>query len=159
MRSQQRVIAALLTATFEAWRSLQTQLCCLLCALLSLAWCLSAQTSSTITGTVRDKQGLAVAGAEIRVTSAELAIERSTVTEPDGSYRLGALPPGMYAVRAAKDGLQAEVFKDLEVTLNRTLVYDVVQQVGSVQSDGRNLRNPSGAERFSLQQGASRRWF
>ena len=84
MRSQQRVIAALLTATFEAWRSLQTQFCCSLCALLSLAWCLSAQTSSTITGTVRDKQGLAVAGAEIRVTSAELAIERSTVTEPDG---------------------------------------------------------------------------
>jgi len=78
------------------------------------------------------KQGLAVAGAEIRVTSAELAIERTTVTEPDGSYRLGALPPGIYAVRAAKDGFQAEVFKDLEVTLNRTLVYDVVLQVGSV---------------------------
>ena len=92
MRSQQRVIAALLTATFEAWRSLQTQFCCSLCALLSLAWCLSAQTSSTITGTVRDKQGLAVAGAEIRVTSAELAIERSTVTEPDGG-------PGWNAVR------------------------------------------------------------
>src|SRR6266478_2712885 len=132
MRSQQRYTAALLTATFEAWRSLQTQFCYLLCALLSLAWCLSAQTSSTITGTVRDKQGLAVAGAEIRVTSPELAIERSTVTEPDGSYRLGALPPGIYAVRAAKDGFQAEVFKDLEVTLNRTLVYDVVLQVGSV---------------------------
>jgi hypothetical protein len=132
MRSRQAGIAALLTATFEAWRSLQTQFCCLLCALLALACCLPAQTSSTITGTVRDKQGLAVVGAEIRVTSAELAIERSTMTETDGSYRLGALPPGTYAVRVAKDGFQAEVFKDLEVTLNRTLVYDVVLQVGSV---------------------------
>jgi hypothetical protein len=93
---------------------------------------LSAQTTSTITGTVRDKQGLPVAGAEIRVTSAELAVERSVSTDADGTYRLAALPPGTYVVKTAKDGFQTELFKDVEVTLNRTLVYDIVLQIGSV---------------------------
>lgn len=91
-----------------------------------------AQTSSTISGTVHDKQGLAVAGAEVHVTSSELAIDRSATTDADGTYQLAALPPGIYTVKVSKDGFQAEVFKDLEVTLNRTLVYDIVLQIGSM---------------------------
>jgi outer membrane receptor for ferrienterochelin and colicin len=91
-----------------------------------------AQTTSTITGTARDKQGLAVAGAEVHVTNAELAIDRSTTTEADGSYRLSALPPGIYTIKASKDGFQTELVKELEVTLNRTLVYDFSLQVGSM---------------------------
>jgi hypothetical protein len=66
------------------------------------------------------------------VTSAELAVERSVSTDADGTYRLAALPPGTYVVKTAKDGFQTELFKDVEVTLNRTLVYDIVLQIGSV---------------------------
>jgi outer membrane receptor protein involved in Fe transport len=93
---------------------------------------LPAQTTSTITGTVRDKQGLSVAGAEIHVSSAELAIDRSATTDADGTYHLTALPPGIYAIKVSKDGFQTELVKDLEVTLNRTLVYDISLQVGSM---------------------------
>jgi Carboxypeptidase regulatory-like domain/TonB-dependent Receptor Plug Domain len=132
MGTQKANIVTRLTGRFRSRCSWQIRFCCLLFSLLFLASSLSAQTSSTITGTVRDKQGLAVAGAEIRVTSAELVIERSTSTEPDGSYRLGALPPGTYTVKISKDGFQTELVSNLEVTLNRTLVYDLVLQVGSV---------------------------
>jgi len=117
---------------FQAGYSWQLYFYCLLMFMFVVATGLSAQTTSTITGTVRDKQGLPVAGAEVRVTSAELAVERSTSTEADGSYRLGALPPGIYVVKTAKDGFQTALFKDVEVTLNRTLVYDIVLQIGSV---------------------------
>ncbi len=93
---------------------------------------LPAQTTSTITGTVRDKQGLAVTGAQVHAASAELAIDHSTTTEGDGSYRLASLPPGIYEIKVSKDGFETEIFKGIEVTLNRTLVYDVTLQIGSI---------------------------
>jgi outer membrane receptor protein involved in Fe transport len=91
-----------------------------------------AQTTSTIEGTVKDKQGATIAGARVQVVGAELAIDKSATTEADGEYRVTALPPGNYEVRAEKDGFQSEVFRGLEVTLNRTLTFDITLQVGSV---------------------------
>ena len=93
---------------------------------------LVAQTTSTVEGTVKDKQGLTVAGAQIRVTSSELAIDRTVTTESDGGYRVTALPPGNYEVKASKDGFESAVFKNLEVTLNRTLTLDITLLVGSM---------------------------
>jgi outer membrane receptor for ferrienterochelin and colicin len=98
--------------------------------LFLLAPALVAQTTSTIEGTVKDKQGLTVAGAQIRVTSSELAIDRAVTTESDGGYRVTALPPGNYEIKATKDGFESAVFKNLEITLNRTLLFDISLQVG-----------------------------
>ena len=104
----------------------------LLLALLAIAPCLRAQTTSTITGTVRDKQGLAISGVTLEAVSAELAVDRSSATETDGTYTLQAIPPGIYEIKASKDGFQTELFKNIEVTLNRTLTYDITLQIGSV---------------------------
>jgi outer membrane receptor protein involved in Fe transport len=93
---------------------------------------LAAQTTSTIEGTVRDNQGLAVAGVQVHVTSSELAIDRTATTDADGSYRIATLPPGVYEIKASKDGFQSEVFKNLEVTLNRTLSFDIAMKVGAL---------------------------
>jgi len=93
---------------------------------------LAAQTTSTIEGTVKDKQGLAVAGAQVHVTSAAFAVERTVTTESDGSYRVTTLPPGVYEIKATKEGFESEVLKNLEVTLNRTLSLDITMQVGSL---------------------------
>ncbi len=93
---------------------------------------LVAQTTSTIEGTVKDKQGATIAAARIRVINSELAIDRTVTTEADGNYRVSALPPGNYEVRAEKEGFQSEVFKGLELTLNRTLTFDITLQVGAV---------------------------
>src|SRR5262249_25607339 len=92
----------------------------------------AAQTTSTIEGTVKDKLGAAIGGAKVRVVSTELAIDRSATSDADGTYRVTALPPGRYEVRVEKDGFRSEVFKDLELTLNRELTFDITLQVGSV---------------------------
>ena len=105
---------------------------CMFFFMLLLSSSLQAQTTSTISGTVRDKQGLAVSGAVVQVSSAELAIDRSTTTESDGAYNLAGIPPGIYEIKASKDGFQTEVFKNIELTLNRTLTYDITLQVGSM---------------------------
>jgi Carboxypeptidase regulatory-like domain/TonB-dependent Receptor Plug Domain/TonB dependent receptor len=100
--------------------------------LFLLAPALVGQTTSTVEGTVKDKQGLTVAGAQIRVTSSELAIDRTVTSEGDGGYRVTALPPGRYEIKVSRDGFESAVFKNLEVTLNRTLTLDITLQVGSV---------------------------
>src|ERR1700693_3524348 len=69
---------------------------CMFFFLFVLTCGLQAQTTSTISGTVRDKQGLVVSGAVIQVSSSELAVDRSTTTESDGAYNLAGSPPGTY---------------------------------------------------------------
>ncbi|MGB2591529.1 MAG: TonB-dependent receptor [Candidatus Acidiferrum sp.] len=100
--------------------------------LFFFAFALAAQTTSTIEGVVKDKQGLAVSGAQVHVTSAALAVDRVVTTDADGSYRVLSLAPGVYEIKASKDGFQSEVLKNIEVTLNRTLEFDITMQVGSL---------------------------
>jgi len=55
--------------------------CCAIVFLFLAGSTLRAQTTSTVEGTVKDKQGLAVSGAQIQVVSGELAIDRSATTD------------------------------------------------------------------------------
>src|SRR6202790_5048021 len=129
----QGIVAQTLSARRRAGRTHSfLPLCCLTACLFLLAPVLPAQTTSTVEGTVKDKQGLAVAGVQVQVTSAELAIDRSIASDSEGSYRFAALPPGIYEIRATKTGFETEVFKNLEVTLNRIVSYDITLQVGAV---------------------------
>jgi outer membrane receptor protein involved in Fe transport len=116
----------------SGYRSLRAYCSCVALVLFVFATGLHAQTASTITGTVRDKQGLAISGAVVQVSSSELSIDRSATTEGDGIYTLPAVPPGVYEIKVSKDGFQTEIFKGVELTLNRTLTYDITLQIGSI---------------------------
>lgn len=119
--------------SLACWRtSVGWSLPAVLSCLLFFAASLRAQTTSTIEGTVKDKSGAIIAGAHVRAVSAEMAIDRSATSEADGTYHITALPPGIYEIRAEKDGFQSEVFKGMELTLNRTLAFDITLQVGTV---------------------------
>jgi Carboxypeptidase regulatory-like domain/TonB dependent receptor-like, beta-barrel/TonB-dependent Receptor Plug Domain len=98
---------------------------------LSFPNIVSAQTTSTIEGTVTDKQGLAVVSAQVHAEGVSIAADRSATTNPNGEYRLPALPAGTYRLTVTRDGFHTGVFNNLEVTLNRTLLYDVQLNVGS----------------------------
>jgi outer membrane receptor protein involved in Fe transport len=106
--------------------------CSVVAALMLFGPALPAQTTSSLEGTVRDKQGLAISGAQVQVISAELAIDRSVTTDADGNYRIPALPPGVYGIRVSKTGFESGIYKNLEITLNRNLNYDITLQVGAV---------------------------
>jgi hypothetical protein len=63
-------------------------------------------TTSGLTGTVRDPKGNPLQGALVRITSPVLiGGERSARTSENGSYRLGALPPGTYRIIVESPGL------------------------------------------------------
>ena len=71
--------------TRQIWKHSMIYSCSLAFILLLCGLDIAAQTTSTVEGTVKDKQGLAVAGVQVRATSAELAVDRTATTESDGS--------------------------------------------------------------------------
>jgi hypothetical protein len=90
-----------------------------------------AQITSTLEGTVSDQKGLTVAGAEIYISSAALAVERRVLTDSAGVYRIAGLPAGIYTVTVSKDGFTTEASRNLELTLNQTVALNVTLKVGS----------------------------
>ena len=92
----------------------------------------SAQITSNIEGTVTDKQNLAVAGVEVHVTNAALAVQRTATTDGTGFYRVTALPAGTYTISASRSGFASKSYTDLELTLNRTLTFNITLNVGTV---------------------------
>ena len=104
---------------------------CLTCIILSSP--ATAQTTSTIEGTIRDAQGAVVAGAQVRASSAAAAIDRSTTSNEEGFYRFTALPAGIYTVTVSGTGFSNATLDNVELTLNRTMTLDVRLDVGKVQ--------------------------
>src|SRR5258708_248727 len=90
-----------------------------------------AQITSTLEGTVTDQKGLAVAGAEIFISSTTLAVERRALTDSAGVYRIAGLPAGIYTVTISKDGFTTEASRNLELTLNQKVALNVTLKIGS----------------------------
>jgi len=91
-----------------------------------------AQTTSTIQGTVTDKQGLAVGGAQLQLSGDTIGTSRTTVSDTSGAYQFQNLPAGVYSLNVTHAGFDTKALKDLEVTINRTLTFNILLEVGRV---------------------------
>ena len=83
----------------------------------------AAQTSTTgsIEGTVVDVNGAAVPGVTVTATSPNLIRPQSAVTNEDGVYRMGNLPPGRYTVTVeSSQGFAKFEQTNVEVNLGKT---------------------------------------
>ncbi len=94
---------------------------------------LLAQTTSTIQGTVTDKQGLAVSGAELRLSGDTIGTSRTATSDSAGAYAFQNLPAGLYTLSVSHAGFSTRAVQDLDITLNRTLTFNVVLEVGRVE--------------------------
>ncbi|MEZ5346976.1 MAG: TonB-dependent receptor [Pyrinomonadaceae bacterium] len=88
-------------------------------------------TTSTIEGTVTDSNGAAIAGAQVKVTGDTVGTERTVVADGQGVYRIVALPAGNYTLEFSHTGFATRTSK-IELTLNRTAVYNVALKVGDI---------------------------
>src|SRR5260370_41382173 len=77
-----------------------------LLALLLLPTLAGAQTNGLISGTVTDKSGAAVVGANVTIVSTGGNLTRTTVTNGDGVYVASALPPATYNITITAKGFQ-----------------------------------------------------
>ncbi len=92
----------------------------------------NAQTTSTIQGTVTDKQGLAVSGAQLQLSGDTLGTSRTTASDANGAYQFQNLPVGVYTLTVTHAGFATNALRDLDVTINRTLTLNLQLEVGRV---------------------------
>ena len=95
------------------------------------AW---AQNGS-ITGTVKDPSGAAVAGATVVVTSPERGITRQMATNSTGEYNESALQPGNYNVIVTATGFKKYQVKGVKLDVSEKARVDVTLEVGAISTE------------------------
>jgi hypothetical protein len=107
--------------------------------------------SSSLSGTVLDPQGNAIAGATITVTNVATGATRATTTSKDGAYQIPQLAPGAYKVRAEASGFKAIITQDVQLLVSTPLTFNInFKEVGAVNetvtvTGGESILNTSDA--------------
>src|ERR1700732_5026647 len=73
-------------------------------ALVTGSACLAQVAGGTISGSVRDSSGRAIAGAQVAVKNSDTSIFRSVDADSDGIYTAPNLVAGTYEISASEEG-------------------------------------------------------
>ncbi len=110
----------------------------LLCALVItlLMPCASyAQDTGYISGTVIDKSGAAVVGAEITLTNTAGSLTRSTTTNSDGAFTIAGLPGDTYNLSVSAKGFQKYTAQNIKLNVAEKARIDVPLTVGAMSEE------------------------
>jgi TonB dependent receptor/Carboxypeptidase regulatory-like domain/TonB-dependent Receptor Plug Domain len=91
------------------------------------------QTTGNIEGRVTDVTGAPLPGVSVEAASVSLQGTRISRSARDGSYRLPAVSPGSYRVRASVDGFRSAE-KNAVVSLDATATVDLSLEPAAVES-------------------------
>lgn len=94
-----------------------------------------AQTTTTLQGRVTDPNGAVVPDATVRVSSAEIGIDRTAPTDEEGLYQVAALPVGNYQVEVQAHGFRTAVLPNLTVEVARVVTQDFHLLIGDVSEE------------------------
>jgi len=118
----------------KKWQTVALALCCLTLALLvggaNVAF--AQEVTATITGTITDQSGAAIAGATVTAKSADRGTSFTATSNDTGLYRITQLPVGTYDLRVEKQGFQTALHPSFVLVLNQAARIDVELKVGQV---------------------------
>jgi len=92
----------------------------------------SAQTTSTITGEVKDTNGAMLVGVRITAKEVETGNTRTTLSEGEGRFVFPGLPVGIYELRAELAGFEPLMRPNVNLTVNDTVDVLLVLKVGGL---------------------------
>ena len=94
---------------------------------------LAAQsTFGSISGTVLDASGSAIADAQVSLTSVATSAKQTFTTGPDGLYSFVNLNPGEYSLEAEKTGFKHFKRESVIVQVQQAVRIDVPMELGAV---------------------------
>ena len=93
------------------------------------------QDTGYVSGTVSDKSGAAIAGAEVVITNVTGSSTRSTVTNSDGAYVVAGLPGATYNITVSAKGFQKYVANGVVLDVAEKIRVDVQLTVGSISEE------------------------
>jgi hypothetical protein len=106
--------------------------------------------TGTITGTVTDVSGAAIANAPVDVRNTDTNVPYPTVTTETGAYTVLRLPPGPYTVTITAPGFKKLIRSGVSVDAGQTLPLDLQVEIGSasesvtVSAEGTLLKTETG---------------
>jgi hypothetical protein len=92
----------------------------------------SAQSTATLSGTVRDASGGVIPGVDITVTNQSSGDLRKTVTNQEGYFAIPLLPVGTYKLTAALTGFTTYQATDIALTASDSKSVNIDLKVGQV---------------------------
>ena len=105
---------------------------CLVLLVLAAPVAVNAQQySGTITGTVTDPSGSAIAGAAVTATNTGTAASYSTTTSEQGVYSFAQLPVGVYDISVKQGSFKEFVAKAAEVHVSTSTEVNVKLELGA----------------------------
>lgn len=108
-------------------------LCSFLLALCLSSAAFSQNVTGTISGTVTDSKGGAVANATVTVTNSDQNVTvRTLTTDEQGQFVAALLPVGRYSVTAEASGFKKAVHAGLVLNVGDRLAVNLTLEVGSV---------------------------
>lgn len=107
-------------------------LVCALVLVLAIPFAAHAQQySGSITGTVVDPSGAAIAGASVTAINAGTNAKYSTTTSDLGAYTFAQLPVGVYEIHVKQGSFKESIVKDAEVHVSTPTEVNVTLQLGA----------------------------
>jgi hypothetical protein len=104
-----------------------------LASVLAVTGLASAQERfGTLTGQVRDQQGVAIPGVTVLITNVETGEPRTYVTDANGIYVAPDLNPGRYTLAFELSGFARVEQQDVRVLLGRSFQVDAEMRVGGL---------------------------
>jgi len=95
----------------------------------------SQVVGGSISGTVRDGSGAAIAGAAVEIRNEETGFRRVVTSDGQGRYAAPSVPIGTYSVSAVKEGFSALTKTGIRLVVAQSLVFDLALAVGQVQQE------------------------
>jgi len=100
-------------------------------SLCSLVWGQANVTGGALSGVVRDDSAAVIGNAAVKVKNVETGLTRETTTGEDGTFRLPALPAGVYDVTVTSAGF-TELTRRATVLIGQTANVEVVLSTSQV---------------------------
>ncbi|UCF36846.1 MAG: TonB-dependent receptor [Acidobacteriota bacterium] len=102
--------------------------------LLGSSSLLSAQSltnTADLLGTVHDQTDAILPGADVTAVNIATGLERVTLSDDEGRYRIPLLPPGQYELTVELSGFNTTVIRGITLTVGQVAELDVTLQVSA----------------------------
>jgi hypothetical protein len=110
-------------------------LVCAMLAILCTAFVAKAQDTGYISGTVTDKTGSAVVGADVVISSTNGSATHQTTTNGDGAYVVAGLSGGTYNLVVTAKGFQKYTAQGVVLDVAQKIRVDIQLNVGAVTEE------------------------
>ena len=130
------------------------RVCLVLLLVVAFAGVVSAQTTGTLRGTIKDPSGAVVAGAKVTVTLAGTQNMRLATADENGNYLIVELPVGHYTFAVDAPGFKHFEITDVQIDLGHVVVENADLQLGAANQTVTVEAEAAQVETSSTQLGA-----